>query len=105
MKLLLSKDAYVKPRSLYTDWPSQVTSEPRTQYRSVGGLDALLYASRSGCYSCVEQLLSAGADMNRPTPEGVERQKLGWLAGISSKALPTVVEVLAAELIEEEELA
>jgi ankyrin repeat protein len=71
VKLLLSKGADVKPRALYTDWPSQVTSEPRTQYRSVGGLNALMYAVRGGCYSCVEQLVAAGADINFPTPEGV----------------------------------
>ena len=71
MKLLLSKGADVKPRALYTDWPSQVTSEPRTQYRSVGGLNALMYAIRGGCYSCVEQLVAAGADVNFPTPEGI----------------------------------
>ena len=71
VKLLLSRGADVKPRALYTDWPSQVTSEPRTQYRSVGGLNALMYAVRSGCYSCVEQLVAAGADINFPTPEGV----------------------------------
>jgi ankyrin repeat protein len=71
VKLLLSKGADVKPRALYTDWPSQVTSEPRVQYRSVGGLNALMYAVRAGCYSCVEQLVAAGADINFPTPEGV----------------------------------
>jgi len=71
VKFLLSKGADVKPRALYTDWPSQVTSEPRTQYRSVGGLNALLYAARSGCYACVEDLIAAGADVNRPTPEGI----------------------------------
>jgi ankyrin repeat protein len=71
VKLLLSKDASVKPRSLYTDWPSQVTSEPRTQYRSVGGLNPLMYAIRGGCYSCVDLLLAAGADVNFPTPEGI----------------------------------
>ncbi len=71
VKLLLAKGADVKPRALYTDWPSQVTSEPRTQYRSVGGLNALMYAVRAGCYSCVEQLIAAGADINFPTPEGV----------------------------------
>src|SRR4029077_14438334 len=38
---------------------------------SVGGLNALMYAVRSGCYSCVEQLVAAGADINFPTPEGV----------------------------------
>jgi len=71
LRLLLSKGADVKPRALYMDWPSQVTSEPRAQYRNVGGLNALMYAIRTGCYSCVEQLVAAGADVNVPTPEGV----------------------------------
>jgi ankyrin repeat protein len=71
VKLLLAKGADVKPRALFTDWPSQITSEPRAQYRPVGGLTALLYAARDGCYDCVEALLSAGADVNMPTPEGV----------------------------------
>ena len=71
VKLLLAKGADVKPRALYSDWPSQVTSEPRTQYRSVGGLNALLYATRGGCYECVEDLIAAGADVNLPTPEGI----------------------------------
>ena len=71
VKLLLSKDADVRPRARFTDWPSQITSEPRAQYRPVGGLTALLYAARDGCYSCVESMLMAGADVNTPTPEGV----------------------------------
>lgn len=71
VKLLLSKDASVTPRALYSDWPSQITSEPRAQYRPVGGLTALLYAARGGCYDCVEALIKAGANVNAPTPEGV----------------------------------
>jgi len=71
VKLLLSKGADVKPRALYSDWDSQITSEPRAQYRPVGGLTALLYAARDGCYDCVEELIAAGADANVPTPEGV----------------------------------
>ena len=71
VKLLLSKDASVTPRALYTDWPSQITSEPRAQYRPVGGLTALLYAARDGCYDCVEALIKSGANVNTPTPEGV----------------------------------
>jgi ankyrin repeat protein len=70
-KLLLSKGANVKPRALYTDWPNQISSEPRGQYRPVGGLTALLYASRNGCYDCVQALIDAGADVDVPTPEGV----------------------------------
>jgi ankyrin repeat protein len=71
VRLLLSKGANVKPRALYSDWPSQITSEPRAQYRPTGGLTALLYAARNGCYDCVDALISAGADPNVPTPEGV----------------------------------
>jgi ankyrin repeat protein len=71
VKLLLSKDANLKPRALYSDWPSQITSEPRAQYRPVGGLTALLYAARDGCYDCAEAMIAAGADVNVPTPEGV----------------------------------
>jgi ankyrin repeat protein len=71
VKLLLAKGADVKPRALYSDWPSQITSEPRAQYRPTGGLTALLYAARSGCYDCVDALIGAGADANVPTPEAV----------------------------------
>jgi ankyrin repeat protein len=71
IRLLLSKGADVKPRALYSDWPNQISSEPRAQYRPVGGLTALLYASRNGCYDCVEALIGSGADVNVPTPEGV----------------------------------
>ncbi len=71
VKLLLAKGADVKPRAQFTDWPSQITNEPRAQYRPVGGLTALLYAARDGCYDCVDALITAGADVNIPTPEGV----------------------------------
>lgn len=71
VKLLLAKGADVKPRALYIDWPSQISSEPRAQYRPVGGLTALLYAARDGCYDCVAALLGAGAGVDVPTPEGV----------------------------------
>jgi ankyrin repeat protein len=71
VKLLLSKGANVKARALYTDWPNQISSEPRGQYRPVGGLTALLYAARNGCYDCAEAMIGSGADVNVPTPEGV----------------------------------
>jgi uncharacterized protein len=71
VKLLLSRGADVKARAKYSDWPSQITSEPRAQYRPVGGLTPLLYAARGGCYECVEALVPAGANVNAPTPEGV----------------------------------
>ena len=71
VKLLLSKDADVRPRSLYNDWDDQFTSEPRSLYRPTGGFTALLYAARDGCYDCVVAMLDAGADVNVPTPEGI----------------------------------
>jgi ankyrin repeat protein len=71
VKLLISKGAKVNARAKFTDWPSQITSEPRAQYHSYGGLTPLLYAARNGCYACVDALISAGADVNLPSPEGV----------------------------------
>ena len=69
--ILLANGADVNARARFTDWPSQITSEPRWQYHAYGGLTALLYAAREGCYECVESLVGAGADVNVPTPEGV----------------------------------
>jgi ankyrin repeat protein len=37
----------------------------------VGGLTALLYATRQGCLECVKLLVGAHADVNLPDPEGV----------------------------------
>lgn len=71
VKALIAKGADVNARAKFTDWPSQITSEPRAQYHAYGGLTPLLYAARSGCYTCVEALIAAGADVNLPTPEGV----------------------------------
>src|SRR5688572_27266343 len=72
VKLLLSKGALVAPRSLAYDWPNHISEEPRVQYRPFGGLTALLYAARDGCYDCVEALIANRADVNVPTlPEGV----------------------------------
>jgi uncharacterized protein len=69
--LLLSHRADVKLRAKYDDWPRQMTSEPRAQFRQTGGLTALLYATRSGCYRCAVSLVKAGADINQPNPEGI----------------------------------
>lgn len=71
VRLLLAKGADVRPRARFNDWDSQISSEPRAQYRPVGGLTALHYAAREGCYECVAAILDAGADIDQPTPEGV----------------------------------
>jgi len=69
--LLLSKRADVAVRAKYDDWPRQMTSEPRAQFRQTGGLTALLYATRSGCYRCAVSIVKAGADVNQPNPDGI----------------------------------
>jgi len=69
--LLIEHGAEVDFRADSIDWPSQITSEPRAQYRPIGGLTPLLYAARSGCTACVRSIVSAGADIDRPTPEGM----------------------------------
>jgi ankyrin repeat protein len=71
VRTLIAKGANVNARARFNDWPAQITSEPRAQYHAYGGLTPLVYASRAGCYACVEELIKAGADVNLPTPEGI----------------------------------
>ena len=70
-RFLIAHKADVNARALANDWPTQMTGEPRNQYRPTGGLSPLLYAARSGCTDCAAALLDAGADTNRPNPDGV----------------------------------
>jgi len=73
-QLLVDHGAKVDIRAAYYDWldnATQITSEPRAQYRPEGGLTPLFYAIRGGCQECVATLLKAGANVNMPTPEGV----------------------------------
>jgi len=69
--LLVDAGADVTVRASANDWSAQITSEPRAQYRPTGGLTALLYAARSGCTACIDPILDAGADIDRPNPDGV----------------------------------
>jgi ankyrin repeat protein len=70
-RFLIARKADVNVRAIANDWPTQMTGEPRNQYRPTGGMTPLLYAARSGCKDCVAALLDAGADPNKPTPDGV----------------------------------
>ena len=88
--LLIANGAEVDYRAESIDWPSQITAEPRAQYRPVGGLTPLLYAARSGCNDCVRSIVAAGADIDRPTPEGMTPLMLA----IDNEALDTAVLLL-----------
>lgn len=71
VELLIAHGAEVTLRAAHDDWPRQMTSEPRAQFRQTGGLTALLYATRSGCYRCAVAIVEAGADINQPNPDGI----------------------------------
>ena len=68
---LIAAGANVNVRATVNDWGRQVTAEPRAIYRPAGGLTPLLYAAREGCVDCIGALVDAGADINRPDPEGI----------------------------------
>ena len=68
---LVARGADLSLRAMSTDWPSQISNEPRVQYRPVGGLTPLLYAARAGCLACVRTMVEAGADADRPNPDGM----------------------------------
>jgi ankyrin repeat protein len=71
VQLLIEHGGDVRARGAVNDWGSQITSEPRAQYRPTGGLTPLTYAAREGCIDCVRAILAAGEDIDRPTPDGV----------------------------------
>ena len=71
VRLLIAAGADVNARSTVNDWARQVTAEPRAVYRPAGGLTPLLYAAREGCVDCARALIEAGAELNRPDPEGI----------------------------------
>ncbi len=71
VSLLIKRGAKVDTRAFVSDWGSQITSEPRAQYRPTAGLTAMFYAIRSGCRDCVQALLKGGADINKPNPDGI----------------------------------
>jgi ankyrin repeat protein len=68
---LVSKRADLTVRARANDWATQISSEPRVQYRPTGGLTPLLYAARAGCLGCVSAMIEAGADVDRPDPDGM----------------------------------
>ena len=56
-------------RARANDWETQITNEPRVQYRPTGGLTPLLYAARAGCLGLRED------DARRPAPTRTGRTR------------------------------
>jgi ankyrin repeat protein len=71
LRELIAHGAEVDAREHVNEDLAQVSSEPRAQHLSYGGLTAMLYATREGCFSCVEALVDGGAKLNLTDPEGV----------------------------------
>ena len=71
VSLLLEHGADPDARSTASNWPRQVTAEPRRMYRPFGGLTPLLLAAREGCLDCVRRLLDGGANPDLVDPKGV----------------------------------
>ncbi len=68
---LLDAGADPNEASNVEEWERQVTAEPRAKWLPPGGMTPLLFAAREGCTACVAVLASAGADVNRATPDGI----------------------------------
>ena len=86
VELLVSKGADLTIRARANDWETQISSEPRVQYRPTGGLTSLLYAARAGCLGCVTAIVNAGADVNRPNPDGMTPMMMALDNGYPSVA-------------------
>src|SRR6185503_1349038 len=71
VEFLVSQKAELDVRAKGTDWETQISSEPRVQYRPVGGLTPLLYAARAGCLRCVAAIAGAGANLDKPNLDGM----------------------------------
>jgi len=71
VSFLIANGAAVDVRGIDRNWARRVTSEPRMKDMKTGGLTPLLYAVRENCLDCVNSLLDAGADINKPDPDNV----------------------------------
>jgi ankyrin repeat protein len=70
-RLLIESGAEVDARTATDLMTPLVSGEPRAQPRSPGGMTALMFASREGCFECVTAMIEKGASVDLPDPEGV----------------------------------
>lgn len=70
-RLLVEVGADLDAKTVIDLMTPLVSSEPRAQPRSPGGMTALMFASREGCLDCVAAMIEKGAAIDLPDPEGV----------------------------------
>ncbi len=71
IEFLLARGAAIDARSAVRDYQRHIQAEGRPKSLDTGGLTPLLYAARENCIACVDVLLSNGADIDLPDPDGV----------------------------------
>jgi uncharacterized protein len=69
--LLVERGANINAISALEVWERQITDEPREKWLPPGGMNALMFAAREGCLSCIEPLLDAGANIDAATATGI----------------------------------
>jgi len=79
VSLLVKHGAEIDKRAIDRNWERRVTAEPRVKEMFQGGFTALLYAVREECMECVQKLLDAGADINKPDPDNISPLVLALL--------------------------
>jgi uncharacterized protein len=70
VKFLLEHHADPNARAVVRDWQRKITAEGRPKDMHRGGFTPLLYAARESCIECAKIILSHGADINLPDPDG-----------------------------------
>jgi len=81
VELLASKGADVNARAIVRNFERHITQEQRYKNTHTGGLTPLLYAIRENCGACVEVLMTHGADILLPDPDGIAPVTIAMMNG------------------------
>ena len=71
MRELIARGAKVDAATEIDMMTPLVSSEPRAQPRSPGGMTALMFSIREGCLDCTKALIENGANVDLADPEGM----------------------------------